>query len=54
MLHTSTEHERKMLPTDLSDDDGSNRSNTSKSDSESCNTTHFSDKFSAIVLIQSM
>lgn len=54
MLHTSTEHERKMLPTDMSDDDGSNRSNTSKSESESCNTTHFSDELSAIALIQSM
>lgn len=54
MLHTSTEHEIKMLPTNISDDDGSNRSNTSESESECCNTTHFSDIFSAIVLIQSM
>lgn len=35
---TSTEHDREILPTILLDDDGSKRSNTSKSVSESCNT----------------
>lgn len=35
-MHTSTEHETEMLPTTTSEDDGSNRSNTSQSESESC------------------
>lgn len=39
IIHTSTEHEREMLPTTTSGDDGLERSNTSKSESESYNTT---------------
>ena len=34
--HTSTEHEIVIFPTVISDEDGSNRSSTSESDSESC------------------
>lgn len=34
--HTSTEHETLIFPTAMPDEDGSNRSSTSESDSESC------------------
>lgn len=38
IILTSTKHDREILPTILLDEDGSKRSNTSKSESESCNT----------------
>lgn len=55
-IGSSTEHERKMLPTDMSDDDGSNRSNTSKSESESrvTNSRRSISRYPTILLLDNL
>ena len=44
VVQTSTEHETEILPTTMSREDGSNKSNTSTSESESCKILSFKSK----------
>lgn len=43
-IYTSTEHEIQILPTTMSDEDGSKRLNTSNSESDSCKIASFKHK----------